>query len=169
MDSKNNEQNSVIFSIAEILGKMSNQVSFLIRNNKLMSQLDVDMLMENTRKLYDTVCSVRCNMDVDSIPMEVEDSVGTETRTETVSEERIDMDWDFKDDHDIEEDDSIEEDDDIVEEDDIEEDSDSNEFGDDEDFDEDCGEMIDEEIEKDFDQEQAEQQDAAVETPEEKQ
>lgn len=125
MEQKNNEQNSVIFSIAEILGKMSNQVSFLIRNNKLMSQLDVDMLMENTRKLYDTVCSVRCNMDVDSIPMEVEDSVGTETRTETVSEERIDMVWDFTDDNDVEEDDNIEED------------RDSNEFGDDEDFDED--------------------------------
>lgn len=72
MEYKNNEQNSVIFLIAEILGKMSNQVGFLIRNNKLMSQLDVDMLMENTRKLYDTICSVRCNMDVDSIPMEVE-------------------------------------------------------------------------------------------------
>ena len=136
MEQKNNEQNSVIFSIAEILGKMSNQVSFLIRNNKLMSQLDVDMLMENTRKLYDTVCSVRCNMDVDSIPMEVEDSVGTETRTETESEERIDMVWDFTDDNDVEEDDNIEEDDDIAEENDIEEDSDSNEFGDDEDFDE---------------------------------
>ena len=72
MEYKNNEQNSVIFSIAEILSKMSNQVGFLIRNNKLMSQLDVDMLMENTRKLYDTICSVRCNMDADSIPMEVE-------------------------------------------------------------------------------------------------
>ncbi len=142
MEQKNNEQNSVIFSIAEILGKMSNQVSFLIRNNKLMSQLDVDMLMENTRKLYDTVCSVRCNMDVDSIPMEVEDSVGTETRTETESEERIDIVWDFTDDNDVEEDDNIEEDDDIAEDndieedDDIEEDSDGNEFGDDEDFDE---------------------------------
>ena len=67
MEQKNNEQNSVIFSIAEILGKMSNQVSFLIRNKKLMSQLDVDMLMDNTRKLYDTICSVRCNMDIDSI------------------------------------------------------------------------------------------------------
>ena len=74
MEQKNNEQNSVIFSIAEILGKMSNQVSFLIRNKKLMSQLDVDILMDNTRKLYDTICSVRCSMDVDSIPMEVENN-----------------------------------------------------------------------------------------------
>lgn len=71
MELKNNDQNSVIFSIAEILSKMSNQVGFLIRNDKLMSQLDVDILMENTRKLYDTICSVRCNMDADSIPMEV--------------------------------------------------------------------------------------------------
>lgn len=153
MEQKNNEQNSVIFSIAEILGKMSNQVSFLIRNNKLMSQLDVDMLMENTRKLYDTVCSVRCNMDVDSIPMEVEDSVGTETRTETESEERIDIVWDFTDDNDVEEDDNIEEDDDIAEEDDIEEDRDSNEFGDDEDFDDDGDDEDDDEDEDDEDSE----------------
>ncbi|MBR6775947.1 MAG: hypothetical protein IKM23_09620 [Bacteroidales bacterium] len=103
MEQKNNEQNSVIFSIAEILGKMSNQVSFLIRNNKLMSQLDVDMLMENTRKLYDTVCSVRCNMDVDSIPMEVEDSVGTGTSAEG---ENIEMVWDFTED-DVDEDENV--------------------------------------------------------------
>ena len=75
MEQRNNEQNSVIFQIEGILNKMSNQVSFLIRNNKLMNQLDVDLLMENTRKLYDTLCSVKCNMDVDSIPMEVEEGV----------------------------------------------------------------------------------------------
>ena len=73
MQQKNNDQNSVIFQIDGILNKMSNQVNFLIRNDKLMNQLDVDLLMENTRKLYDTLCSVKCNMDVDSIPMEVED------------------------------------------------------------------------------------------------
>lgn len=100
MEYKNNEQNSAIFSIAEILGKMSNQVSFLIRNNKLMSQLDVDMLMDNTRKLYDTICSVRCNMDVDSIPMEVESNEGAGTGMGIG-----DVVWDFTDD-----DDNVEED-----------------------------------------------------------
>ena len=75
MEQRNNEQNSVILQIDGILNKMSNQVNFLIRNNKLMNQLDVDLLMENTRKLYDTLCSVKCNMDVDSIPMEVEEGV----------------------------------------------------------------------------------------------
>lgn len=72
MKSKNNEQNSIIFQISEIVGKMSNQVNFLIRKNLLMSQLDVDIMMENTRELYDAICSVRCNMDVDAIPMEIE-------------------------------------------------------------------------------------------------
>ena len=92
MEYKNNEQNSVIFSIAEILSKMSNQVGFLIRNNKLMSQLDVDMLMDNTRKLYDTICSVRCNMDIDSIPMEVENEEELGIRNEELGiEEELGM------------------------------------------------------------------------------
>ena len=86
MEQRNNEQNSVIFQIEGILNKMSNQVSFLIRNNKLMNQLDVDLLMENTRKLYDTLCSVKCNMDVDSIPMEVEEGVEEEEVLEGVED-----------------------------------------------------------------------------------
>ena len=72
MKETNNEQNSVIIQIEEVLNKMSNQVGFLIRNKKLINQLDLDLLMENTRKLYDTLCSVKCNVDVDSITMEVE-------------------------------------------------------------------------------------------------
>ncbi|MBQ8222857.1 MAG: hypothetical protein IJZ87_05870 [Bacteroidales bacterium] len=71
MEQRNNNQNSVIFQVEEILNKMSNQVSFLIRKDKLMNQLDVDLLMENTRKLYNTLCSVKCNMNIDSIPMEI--------------------------------------------------------------------------------------------------
>ena len=78
MKETNNEQNSVIIQIEEVLNKMSNQVGFLIRNKKLINQLDLDLLMENTRKLYDTLCSVKCNMDVDSITMEVEGEEGIE-------------------------------------------------------------------------------------------
>ena len=86
MEQRNNEQNSVILQIDGILNKMSNQVNFLIRNNKLMNQLDVDLLMENTRKLYDTLCSVKCNMDVDSIPMEVEEGLEGEEEYEEIEE-----------------------------------------------------------------------------------
>ena len=104
MEQSNKGQNSVIFSIAEIIGKMSNQVNFLIRNNKLLSQLDVDMLMENTRRLYDTVCSVQCNMDVDAIPMEVEGMMNADTDNDN----DIDNDNDF--DNDIDNDDDFDND-----------------------------------------------------------
>ena len=106
MEQRNNEQNSVILQIDGILNKMSNQVNFLIRNNKLMNQLDVDLLMENTRKLYDTLCSVKCNMDVDSIPMEVEEGLeeheeieeleGEEEYEEIEDEEDEDLEDDFE-------------------------------------------------------------------------
>ena len=58
MEQKNNKANSVIFEIESLLNKMSNQVNFLIRKEMTMNQLDIDLLMENTRKLYDTICSV---------------------------------------------------------------------------------------------------------------
>ena len=58
MEQKNNKDNSVIFEIESLLNKMSNQVNFLIRKEMPMNQLDIDLLMENTRKLYDTICSV---------------------------------------------------------------------------------------------------------------
>ena len=39
MEQINKKQNNVIIQIDEILNKMSNQVKFLIRNEKLMNQL----------------------------------------------------------------------------------------------------------------------------------
>ena len=124
MQQKNNDQNSVIFQIDEILNKMSNQVNFLIRNNKLMNQLDVDLLMENTRKLYDTLCSVKCNMDVDSIPMEIEEVEEEFGNSEIQEEEEFE---------DVFESSEIEEEYEEFEsdfEDDIEEDLEEEEFGD---------------------------------------
>lgn len=139
MEQSNKGQNSVIFSIAEIIGKMSNQVNFLIRNNKLLSQLDVDMLMENTRRLYDTVCSVQCNMDVDAIPMEVEGMMNADNDDDFDIDDDFDNDNDFDDDfdndfdNDIDNDidDDIDDDDDDDIDDDIDDDNDDDN-GDDE-------------------------------------
>ena len=137
MEQSNKGQNSVIFSIAEILGKMSNQVNFLIRHGKLLSQLDVDMLMENTRKLYDTICSVNCNMDVDSIPMEIENNESVED----VKDDRefkmdfdIDADNDFDIDSDNDTDNDFDNDSDIDFDNDFDNDSD-NDFDNDSDID----------------------------------
>ena len=118
MKETNNKQNSVIFHIDGILNKMSNQVNFLIRNNKLMNQLDVDLLMENTRKLYDTLCSVKCNMDVDSIPMEVEEGV-QEFRNSGIEEiEGLEEENVFEEDEVFEEEEEFEEDEEFEEEED---------------------------------------------------
>ena len=66
MEQRNNKQDLIIFEIENLLNKMSNQVNFLIRKEMTMNQLDVDLLMENTRKLYDTICSIELGVDVDS-------------------------------------------------------------------------------------------------------
>ena len=95
MEQRNNKQNSVIFQVEEILNKMSNQVNFLIRKDKLMNQLDVDVLMENTRKLYDTLCSVKCIMDADSIPMEIVEET-SEFENLEISEEDEDETSEFE-------------------------------------------------------------------------
>lgn len=155
MQQKNNDQNSVIFQIDEILNKMSNQVNFLIRNNKLMNQLDVDLLMENTRKLYDTLCSVKCNMDVDSIPMEIEEVEEGFGNSEIQEEEEFrnsGIQEEIEDEEEIEdvlESSEIEEEYEEFEsdfEDDIEEDLEEEEFGD-------SGVQDEEEIEGEEDEE----------------
>ena len=143
MEQSNKGQNSVIFSIAEILGKMSNQVNFLIRHGKLLSQLDVDMLMENTRKLYDTICSVNCNMDVDSIPMEIENNESVEDVKDD-REFKMDFDNDFDNDNDNDADNDFDNDTDA--------DNDSNnDFDADNDFDIDFDIDSDNDIDNDID------------------
>ena len=63
MEQRNNKQDLIIFEIENLLNKMSNQVNFLIRKEMTMNQLDVDLLMENTRKLYDTICSIELGIE----------------------------------------------------------------------------------------------------------
>ena len=63
MEQRNNKQDLIIFEIENLLNKMSNQVNFLIRKEMSMNQLDVDLLMENTRKLYDTICSIELGIE----------------------------------------------------------------------------------------------------------
>ena len=81
MEQRNNKQDLIIFEIENLLNKMSNQVNFLIRKEMTMNQLDVDLLMENTRKLYDTICSIELGVDVDT-----DTDVNTDSDADTDSE-----------------------------------------------------------------------------------
>ncbi|MBR2051459.1 MAG: hypothetical protein IJ961_03175 [Bacteroidales bacterium] len=78
MEQRNNNQNSIIFDIEELLNKMSNQIRFLIRNEEPMSQLDLDLMMKNTRKLYDTLCSI----DVKEEDISLQDNESTSQQVE---------------------------------------------------------------------------------------
>ena len=85
MEQRNNKQDRIIFEVEELLNKMSNQVNFLIRKEITMNQLDLDLLMENTRKLYDRLCSVELGADVD-----------TDFDADTDFDSDIDTDTDFE-------------------------------------------------------------------------
>lgn len=74
MEQKNIKQDSIIFDIEKLLSKMSNQVNFLIRKEIQINQLDVDLLMENTRKLYDAICSIELGMNNEELRVQEEDS-----------------------------------------------------------------------------------------------
>ena len=119
MEQRNNKQDCVIFEIESLLNKMSNQVNFLIRKEMTMSQLDIDLLMENTRKLYDTICSIKLgvrseelgvrseelgveentdsDIDTDSelIELSTDELIDSNTDSEEDDKESADMVWDF--------------------------------------------------------------------------
>ncbi len=109
MEQKENE-NSVAFRLKRHLGKMSAQVDYLIRNNKLLTQLDIDNLMTNTRELYDMLCSVNANMDVCSIPFEIENEGDNEENENMEREEGIEREENFEEtEEDVEENEDVEE------------------------------------------------------------
>ena len=92
MEQRNNKQDLIIFEIENLLNKMSNQVNFLIRKEMTMNQLDVDLLMENTRKLYDTICSIELGIEnsSDVIPV-ASDELGIDEPEEFEAEEEMDF------------------------------------------------------------------------------
>ena len=109
MEQRNNQQDRIIFEIETLLNKMSNQVNFLIRKEMTMNQLDVDLLMENTRKLYDTICSIKLGIRSEELGVRNEE-LGIEEFEEEENDdddeiidfendeegdEEADMVWDF--------------------------------------------------------------------------
>ena len=100
MEQRNNNHNGVILEIENLLKKMSNQVNFLIRKEISLNQLDVDLLMENTRKLYDTICSVELGVRSEELGVEEfeednDDNELIDFKNEEEDDEEADMVWDF--------------------------------------------------------------------------
>ena len=107
MEQLNNKQDRIIFEIETLLNKMSNQVNFLIRKEMPMNQLDVDLLMENTRKLYDTICSIELGirseelgvrneeLGIEEFEEDNDDDELIDFENEEEGDEEADMVWDF--------------------------------------------------------------------------
>lgn len=85
MEQINNKQSRIILEIESLLNKMSNQVNFLVRKEIAMSQLDLDLLMENTRKLYDRLCSVELGVEDVSSDLESTDTDNEDADTDIVA------------------------------------------------------------------------------------
>ena len=119
MEQKNNKDNNVIFEIESLLNKMSNQVNFLIRKEMTMNQLDIDLLMENTRKLYDTICSVELGVEESEVRNEelgMEEDADSEViefeeENENHEEEIIDFEDNEEGNDYVEEEDEVDDDD----------------------------------------------------------
>ena len=101
MEQRNNKQDRIIFEVEELLNKMSNQVNFLIRKEIAMNQLDLDLLMENTRKLYDRLCSVELGAGDENLGIGDEDeSDNSDTDVDVDADTDTDFDTDFDTDSD---------------------------------------------------------------------
>lgn len=69
MDDKFNKQKDTLIAIKKEINLLHQQVDYLIRNEKPLALLDLDVMMNRTHTLYDLMCGV----DLESEVMEIED------------------------------------------------------------------------------------------------
>ena len=55
METQKNE-NNIVLELKHLLGRMMVQVDYMYRNDREMSRLDLDIMMERTRDLYELLC-----------------------------------------------------------------------------------------------------------------
>ena len=67
MSSNFNEQKDILVSIKREINLLQQQVDYLIRNEKPLGLLDLDVMMNRTHALYDQLCSI----DFGEVPEEV--------------------------------------------------------------------------------------------------
>lgn len=79
MDDKFNEQKDTLIAIKKEISLLHQQVDYLIRNNKALELLDLDVMMNRTHTLYDMMCSV--NLGAEELDMKEDEDlpVGLDT------------------------------------------------------------------------------------------
>lgn len=61
METQKNDEKNIVLELKRQLGRMMVQVDYMYRNDREMSRLDLDILMEHTRELYDLLCDYQAD------------------------------------------------------------------------------------------------------------
>ena len=56
METQKNDEKNIVLEMKRLLGRMMVQVDYMYRNDREMSRLDLDIMMERTRDFYDLLC-----------------------------------------------------------------------------------------------------------------
>lgn len=94
METQKNDEKNIVLELKHQLGRMMVQVDYMYRNDREMSRLDLDIMMERTRDLYDLLCDYQAGEYHHSPVDEVEE----EPRNTEINEggELINRDVDFE-------------------------------------------------------------------------
>ena len=73
METQKNDEKNIVLELKRQLGRMMVQVDYMYRNDREMSRLDLDIMMEHTRELYDLLCDYGVGANQHSPVNEVEE------------------------------------------------------------------------------------------------
>ena len=95
METQKNDEKNIVLELKHQLGRMMVQVDYMYRNDREMSRLDLDIMMERTRDFYDLLCDYGVGANHHSPANEV---AGDDTKNTEINEggELINRDVDFE-------------------------------------------------------------------------
>ena len=73
METQKNDEKNIVLELKRQLGRMMVQVDYMYRNDREMSRLDCDIMMEHTRELYDLLCDYQAGDTNNHLPEDVVD------------------------------------------------------------------------------------------------
>ena len=86
METQKNEEKNIVLEMKRLLGRMMVQVDYMYRNDREMSRLDLDVLMERTRDFYDLLCDYQSDSIDDKVGDTTEEAM--EISEDSVVEKR---------------------------------------------------------------------------------
>ncbi len=67
METQKNDEKNIVLEMKRLLGRMMVQVDYMHRNDREMSRLDLDIMMERTREFYELLCDYQSDKVVKEV------------------------------------------------------------------------------------------------------